>query len=188
MSATDYRQLLSGDVLNLYEKSLKKIERGYNDAISRIDKIGSFNPESENKLLFIIKKYLTISKILSNVLKQLPVAVIAVDAHGNIIEITDCAKKEASDSLTEDIAESYNAYSWDKVWDMYDENENFIPLEQYPVIRALNSVENVPPKVYKSVAKDTEKVTYHSVWAEPIMCGAEQLGACVYIKEVKGFE
>lgn len=188
MSVTDYKQFLSGDVLSRYEKSLQKIENRYKDAMIRIDKIGSFSSESENKLFFVIKKYLTISNILSSVLKQLPVAVIAVDIHGNIIELTNHAKKEASGSLTEDIAESYNAYSWDKVWDVYDVSGNLVSLEDYPVIRALDRQEEVEPSVYKSIAKDSGEITYHNIWAEPIMSGKEQLGACVYIQVVKGFE
>ena len=177
---SQYESLLDEESFKKYQQSLKLIESEYEERISKIDHIGKDRKNSVEKLAYIGNKYLNITAMLHSLLKHIPISYAAIDLNGNIIISSDdtCTNKKSYSQ--------YNVYSWDRIWDFYDEEDKLLAIDEHPAIKALNGT-SVGPKVFKLVSLDTNADCYCEMWSEPVFIGPELVGASLFFSLVKGF-
>ena len=175
--------LLPGPVLDAYKEKLSKIEEDYASKLVRIESIGQKDNFSEERLSFFTKRLQRLTAILDSVLKQLPVSYIAIDNNGNIIQPMFKEPEEQVDGT----ACHYNAFSWDKIWELYDSSGNKLNIDQFPAIRSLCG-EEVAPDIYLVVNKKTGNKTRQMIWSEPLYSGDEQVGSSIFFRVVEGAE
>lgn len=122
------------------------------------------------------RRFLEIQSILYAVIRELPVAFIAVDAHGDVL----ITSNEGIVQGSEDVKQGSPVPSWGDLWELRKDGAEVTP-DQWPIARALAG-ERVDPAVYCSISKGRDEQLRHKIWATPLRAHGKTAGAIVFFE------